>query len=229
MAKNEFIQDGICYVPSKVAAKRVGLSPDYISRFCRQRAVIATWHRSMWYVNEASLDAFLAQQAQEREENNRKLAEEARQEAERARAAPSTRAPHPNLRAYTRTIARDRVQKVLAKTLATITLVVSLGSAFALTNDRDAFSAFNEGAASARASLTRNIGSGRDVAETQLAAAASSLSWLDALGEKLFQTLCPLFNDCPPAEFASAAATQRAFRNELGHSVDWSTWKQREI
>jgi len=215
MAENELLQDSIRYVPSKVAAKRVGLSPDYISRFCRQGLVTATWHRGMWWVNEASLDKFVAEQARQREEYNRKLAAETRKETERARAATPTSEPHPNLRAYTRTIARDRARKVLAKTLATITLVVSLGSAFALTSDRETYAAFNERVASVGASLTRNIGSARDVAETQLAAAASSLSWLDALGQKIFQTLCPLFNDCPRPEFAAGNLAPRPMQPPL--------------
>jgi hypothetical protein len=42
MAENEFVQDSIRYISSKAAAKRVGLSSDYISRFCRDGLVMAT-------------------------------------------------------------------------------------------------------------------------------------------------------------------------------------------
>ena len=50
----EFIQDGIRYVPTKAIAKSVGLSPDYLTRFCRERAVAAVFHKGAWYVNEAA-------------------------------------------------------------------------------------------------------------------------------------------------------------------------------
>jgi hypothetical protein len=45
VSENEYIQDSIRYVPSKVAAKRVGLAPDYISRFFRD-GLIGAAHRA---------------------------------------------------------------------------------------------------------------------------------------------------------------------------------------
>jgi len=62
MTTFELIQDGIRYVPSKVAAKIVDLSPDYISRMCREGQVVGVWHKGAWYVEEKSLAATLAAQ-----------------------------------------------------------------------------------------------------------------------------------------------------------------------
>lgn len=60
MITGTYSEDGIIYVPSKVAAKNNGLSADYISRMCRENQVQSTWHQGMWFVNERSLINVLA-------------------------------------------------------------------------------------------------------------------------------------------------------------------------
>ncbi len=40
----ELIQDGIRYVPTKAIAKEVGLSPRYLTDFCRDGRVTAVFH-----------------------------------------------------------------------------------------------------------------------------------------------------------------------------------------
>src|ERR1700682_1543964 len=97
------VQDGVRYIPSKVAARAVGLSPDYVSRFCRDGAVRAIRQRDGWYVDENSLAAFVVEQAKQREEYNRKLSEAVRLEAQRAKEtaeAALSIAPHPDLQEF---------------------------------------------------------------------------------------------------------------------------------
>jgi len=192
VSETEFFQDGIRYVPTKVAAKRVGLSPDYVARMARERVIVATRHQRTWYVSEASLDTYLASQAQQRDEYNRKLSEEARQEVERVRAAtPITVAPHPQVHAHATALAHRRARKTfIIQSLAAIVLFVSVVGAFALTD----------------------LGSEPRTAGQSHLAAASSLPWLDTIGDKLFNVFCLLFNDCPRpelAENAPAPAPQR--------------------
>ena len=67
-ALTEFIQDGIRYVPCKVVAKSVDLSPEYLTRFCRERLIMAVFHKGVWYVHEGSLYTFLEKQRREQED-----------------------------------------------------------------------------------------------------------------------------------------------------------------
>jgi hypothetical protein len=46
-ALQEFIQDGIRHLPSKELAKSVGLSPQYLTRFCREGRVAAVGNNKL--------------------------------------------------------------------------------------------------------------------------------------------------------------------------------------
>jgi hypothetical protein len=65
-------KDGIKYVPVKVAAKNVGLVPDYVSRMCRTKTILAIRHAGIWHVEEESLTEFLRKQSMEYEEFKRR-------------------------------------------------------------------------------------------------------------------------------------------------------------
>lgn len=87
MTAHEFFQDGIRYVPSRVAAKSVDLAPDYISRMCREGLVLATWNRGAWYVNEKSLTDVLAARRLKQDEHALAQSESLKREREQAEAA----------------------------------------------------------------------------------------------------------------------------------------------
>jgi len=185
MAENEFVQDSIRYVASKVAAKKVGLSSDYISRFCRDGLVLGTRHNGSWYINEGSLDTYLKSQAAEQAARNRELSAAAKEDVRRVQneqqqaQRPATPPPPPVTSPIHRApLARTRASKaVFAQAIAALILFVSVGAAYAFA-DLSALSAIKENAASARSQL------------------AASASWFDALAEKVYDTVCPYFSDC---------------------------------
>ena len=87
MSAQEFFQDSIRYVPSKVAAKSADLTADYISRMCREGHVLSTWHQGVWYVNEKSLTDVLAARRAKHEELARAQSEALKREREELQAA----------------------------------------------------------------------------------------------------------------------------------------------
>ena len=182
-ALTEFIQDGIRYVPTKVVAKSVGLAPDYLSRFCREGLVAGVFHKGAWYVEEQSLNRFLADQERQREEYNRKLSDEAKQEVARVRSAV-TIAPHPHLREHRAAHQTPTLQSPASPVLPLLTFCILIGTGVA-------FEAIAPPNSIARASLKNNFA----MRATQLAA-ASSLPWFDALADNFYNALCPIFRNC---------------------------------
>jgi hypothetical protein len=92
-ALTEFIQDGIRYVPCKIVAKSVDLSSEYLTRFCRERLIMAVFHKGAWYAHEGSRHTFLQKQKREQEEYNRKLSQEKKREVQELRAAQAAPPP----------------------------------------------------------------------------------------------------------------------------------------
>lgn len=203
------VQDGIRYIPSKVAARAVGLSPDYVSRFCRAGDVRAIRQRHGWYVDEKSLAAFVADQARRREEYNRTLSEAVTQQFQRAKetaAASVTIAPHPDLKKFVADTKRRAARTSRAIATTALVFAVFFSSAFA-------FEAVAPQAPAISAAFRNNVAG----VQTQLATSAASFPWLDHLATNLYNALCPIFTNCqlqlatsksPLREIPNRAATQ---------------------
>jgi len=230
MLSQTIVVDGVRYVLTRAVAKSANLSPNYISRFCREALVQAVRHNGMWYVNETSLEKFLADEVRQQEEWKRQLSQQRKHERElaqqaapatpdathstqvkwRARApTPVTVLPHPHLRAPERDFARTphlvRVQQAI---ILAVALTGILFSASALVHvalpgaQQHLIASVREKFPDALASFS-NISS-----RAQLA--ASSLPWLDNLGNSLYRALCPIFRNCPSAERAATEPAPRA-------------------
>jgi len=204
-ALSEFVQDGIRYVPTKAIAKSVDLSPDYLTRFCREGKVAAVFHKGAWYVSEASLTTFLADEARRRDEQNRKLSEEAKQEVERLRAAQlaaiapvASTKPTPTMRRTT------QPASLLIGTIAFLISLAGVGLAFEVIAPPNSI---------ARENLKSNF-----APTQQQLAAVSSLPWFDSFADTLFRTICPIFRDCP--RDAMAAAPQPRVQITTATTID---------
>jgi hypothetical protein len=188
----EFVQDGIRYLPSKTLAKACGISPQYLTSFCRDGLVTAVFHRGAWHVEEQSLHRFLAEQEKQREEYNRRLSEEAKRDVEeRARKAAAEEEQRIEVaRAATRSALRVRRRTIASNgLLGTVTFfAAAISGALAFqTIAPEKFADTLHAAAHAPESISSQL------------AAASSLPVVDVLASSLFKTFCPIFNDCPPA------------------------------
>ena len=78
------IIDGSSYVPSRQAARKVGLCADYITRMCREGSVEGRLVDRRWYVSEDSLDAFLRKVSERKAIWHRSLSEEIKIDFQRA-------------------------------------------------------------------------------------------------------------------------------------------------
>lgn len=78
------IIDGSPYVPSKQAARKVGLCADYVTRMCREGSVEGRLITNRWYVSEESLDAFLLKVSERKARWHRSLSEELKIDFQRA-------------------------------------------------------------------------------------------------------------------------------------------------
>ncbi len=126
MTAHEFIQDGITYVPSKIAAKCGGLSADYISRMCREGQVLCTWHQGAWYVHEKSLANVLAARRVKLDELARLQSETLKRQREERQAVVITEAPLIPRAHATSTHARpSRVLPAIALPLITVLLLAT--------------------------------------------------------------------------------------------------------
>jgi len=201
-ALSEFVQDGIRYVPTKSIAKTVDLSADYLTRFCREGKVAAVFHKGAWYVSEASLTTFLADEARRREEQNRKLSEEAKQEVERVRAA-QVAAMAPAAIHLAPTIRRSAQPASLI--IGAISFLISLagvGLAFEMIAPPNSITRANF--KTNIAEIFQTLTSGMVSRAHDQLAAASSLPWLDTFADALYRTVCPILRDCPREEFVAA-------------------------
>ena len=70
------------YVPAREAALRVRLDPDYVSRLARQSRIRGRQVGRRWYVDQVSLDAFLAEQAAAKESRREEIKNLRRKEYE---------------------------------------------------------------------------------------------------------------------------------------------------
>jgi hypothetical protein len=73
-------QNGVTYISSKDAAKRVGYTSDYIARLAREGKIVSRREGVQWLVELASLEMFLKAVEQAREERKAALREERRRE-----------------------------------------------------------------------------------------------------------------------------------------------------
>jgi len=175
------------YVPSKIAARAVGLVPDYVSRMCREGLVRAIRHAGVWHVEEVSLGDFLKNQASEYEEFKKRKSEYGKEMLNRSNLPVRSRIvtrPHPVLTQHHARIKR-RAKMVQTSGIALATLVLVASSAFG-------FEILAPVGSANRAELTNAI----DGAGTHMAAAAS-LPFIDSFASKVFATLCPYINSCP--------------------------------
>src|SRR5438132_14084801 len=90
MPPETIVADGARYALTRVVAKSANLSPNYITRFCREGLVQAVRNNGLWYVNEDSLRNFLADQARQREEWNQGQSRRRKEELQHALAAATS-------------------------------------------------------------------------------------------------------------------------------------------
>lgn len=97
--ENICIIDGRPYVPSKQAARNVGLCGDYVTRMCREGSVEGRLVANRWYVSEESLQAFLRTVSERKARWFRSLSNELKGDYDRAavlRPAPQATATCPH-------------------------------------------------------------------------------------------------------------------------------------
>lgn len=72
-------------LPATRAARRAGVTNDYVTHLCRAGKVKGVLIGRVWYVDQTSLADFLEQARKEREERQRALAQQLREEYERSK------------------------------------------------------------------------------------------------------------------------------------------------
>jgi hypothetical protein len=80
MSTRKFVLDGITFIRSRDAARIVGLAPDYVSRLARGELIDGRQVAGLWFINLASLKAFIAEQERQREIRRAELARQRREE-----------------------------------------------------------------------------------------------------------------------------------------------------
>jgi hypothetical protein len=80
MSSRTLVVDGVTYVRSRDAARAVQLAPDYVSRLARSGLIAGRQVEGLWYVNLASLQAFVADQERQKEIWRAELAQQRREE-----------------------------------------------------------------------------------------------------------------------------------------------------
>ena len=89
MSDAEVFIEGIRYVSTKAAAKRVGLSQNYVSKLCKSGFANARIIRGIWYIDEESFTTFLKQQAKERSRWQQRLSETRQAERSQSKSYPT--------------------------------------------------------------------------------------------------------------------------------------------
>ena len=84
MSSRKVVLDGVTYIRSRDAARTVGLALDYVSRLARQGAIKGRRVAGIWFINLASLRAFTAEQARQKQIWRARFAEMRREEQRRA-------------------------------------------------------------------------------------------------------------------------------------------------
>ena len=67
MSSRKLVIDDITYLRSRDAARIVQLAPDYVSRLARADLIDGRLIEKLWFVNVASLKAFIADQERQRQ------------------------------------------------------------------------------------------------------------------------------------------------------------------
>ena len=80
MPPKQIMFAGIAYVPSRDAARLVGLTADYISRLARVGLIAGLLDDGVWFVSLDSLRAFMAEQDRQKELRRAQLAAQRREE-----------------------------------------------------------------------------------------------------------------------------------------------------
>jgi hypothetical protein len=205
MTTGTYIEDGIVYVPSKVAAKNNGLSADYISRMCRESQVQSTWHQGMWFVNEASLEDVLAA----RRDKLEKLAaqqSETLKRLHRHREVSTAQAIDDRRAAATRLQPRQTVMPIPVAALALLNCVLLTTTIIALPTARAAIAAQLPTDFSTRVAPANWLPA-TDV-RNQIAAGASSIP--ETIKEKLNDFFC-WWLACEPKSLALEDDVSRDF------------------
>lgn len=77
----EIIIDGVPFMAARYAAANVGISPDYLTRWCREGLVTARRVAGgIWFVNLPSLEKYLAEKQARKEIWRAQLAQQRRDE-----------------------------------------------------------------------------------------------------------------------------------------------------
>jgi len=83
------------FLSTKEAATLVGFVPDYVSRLCRQGKIEAKQFGRNWFVDKEALLKFVAEDANRKTENAKKLAHEREEEYRAARVRREAQSPTP--------------------------------------------------------------------------------------------------------------------------------------
>ncbi|MBI5469695.1 hypothetical protein HY968_00025, partial [Candidatus Kaiserbacteria bacterium] len=188
MTDGELFIDGIRYVPTRTAARSVGLTQNYISKMCKAGVPGTKLVYGIWYVNEEALKSFLAAQNEEREKWVEQLSERRKREFLRVRISRSSPGRFTTLppRALHEHHARKR-QGQSARTA----LVASIAGIVFMASSGLTFEMIAPPGSAARAHLSEMF----SAVHGQLAA-AGSLPIIDSFADALYRTMCPFFRSC---------------------------------
>jgi hypothetical protein len=80
MSSRKVLINGVTYIRSRDAARAVNLALDYVSRLARQEAIAGKRVSSIWFVELASLQNFVAEQERRKELLRARFAQMRREE-----------------------------------------------------------------------------------------------------------------------------------------------------
>lgn len=134
MDSASLVRNGITYITAKAAAPAVGITADYITKLCRKGAIDALLVGNTWYVDQASVAAFVAHKEATKKEHAARSARQIRDATRRAEEiarvkVEETRAPQHPRPAHT--------NPAFAFCVATIVLLVAMSAGtFALSSSK---------------------------------------------------------------------------------------------
>ncbi len=207
MSADEIFIDRIKYISARDAAKKVGLSHNYISKLCRRGLEGTKLVEGVWHVNERALRDFLEKKDRNRQRQLEQLANTRRDEL-----VKSGNTPSPSKKEY------DEIKKVVSETLAITeahkmqrsplperrdkvdfgfrkiiaTVASSLAVLILLISSAVAFQALSPSGRAERAAFQKYYGN-----KNEQLAAITSIPLIDKFASKVFFTLCPYIYGCP--------------------------------
>jgi len=242
MASAPLLKNGIAYVTARTAAPGAGISADYITKLCRKGEVDAVPVGNTWYVNEASLAAFVARKEAAKKAQAELNAQQLKEVARRAQAAEQQPQQHPSISlaqqllndkaaraaAFAHREAKYRLPRPNAIALATITLLVATSAAALGSDTLRAHMAtaaqlphrLATAAATAAASATSLVQQLPSAKPAQLAQAQTSLA--QTLTQKIRNFFCRFITGCTTGSLAAGTPPTRANSATTSRKLDES-------